>query len=136
MGTELGGVLPELRGMAESLMLDECIAGVLGAAVTDPDTGEVTTPLTPLYGTEAAPARCKVQTYEAQESRPEVGESPRTVQRYSVHIPVGSYAPAVGHVIEIVTAAMDPNLAGRRYRVVALLHKTLATAYRLAVEEA
>lgn len=131
MGAELSGVLPELRSMAESLMLDTCTAGVLGAAVTDPVTGVVTTPLTPLYE-----GVCKVQTYTPQESRPEVGESPRTVQRYAVHIPVGSYAPAVGHVVEIVTAALDPELAGRRYRVVALLHKTLATAYRLGVEEA
>lgn len=118
------------RRMAASVMLDACSIGILGDPVTDPDTGEVTTPLVPLY---TGPA--KVQTYEAYESNPEVGGAVLTVQRYQVHIPVGSYAPEIGHLVEITTAALDPNLAGRRYRVVALLHKTLATAYRLGVEE-
>lgn len=118
------------RARAESLMLDSCTIGDLGDPATDPDTGEVTTPIDALYA-----GRCKVQTWEAQESNPEAGGAVLTVQRYAVHIPVGSYAPAIGHVVEVSSAALDPNLTGRRYRVVALLHKTLATAYRLGVEE-
>lgn len=118
------------RVLAEALMLDACTIGDLGDPATDPDTGVVTTPIDPLY---TGPA--KVQTWEAQESNPEAGGAVLTVQRYQVHIPVGSYAPEIGHVVEITTAALDPNLSGRRYRVVALLHKTLATAYRLGVQE-
>lgn len=118
------------RRIAASLMLDTCTIGTLGDPVTDPNTGEVTVPLVPLYT-----GSCKVQTYEAQESNPEAGGATMTVQRYAVHVPVGSYAPEVGHVVEIAAAALDPNLTGRRYRVVALLHKTLATAYRLGCEE-
>lgn len=121
-----------LRGRvaAERQMLDACTIGILGDPVTDPVTDKVTTPLVPLYT-----GRAKVQTYEAQESNPEAGGATMTVQRYAVHIPVGSYAPEVGHVVEITAAALDPHMAGRRYRVVALLHKTMATAYRLGVEE-
>lgn len=130
LGAELTAQLLESRADAESLMLDTCVIGDLGDPVTNPDTGEVTTPIDALYD-----GRCKVQTWEAQESNPEAGGAVLTVQRYAVHIPVGSYVPAIGHVVEIETAALDPNLAGRRYRVVALLHKTLATAYRLGVQE-
>lgn len=82
---------------------------------------------------EVYAGRCKVQTFEAFEQRPESAEAVYTVQRYYVHIPVGSYRPAIGDVVRIDAARMDPNLSGREFRVVALLHKSLATAYRLAV---
>ena len=130
LGDVVAATLPGLRAQAESLMLDTCMVGVLGTPATDPDTGEVVTPITELYS-----GRCRVQTWEAQESNPEVGGAVLTVQRYQVHIPVGSYAPDIGHVVEIQAAKLDPYLTGRRYRVSALLHKTLATAYRLGVTE-
>lgn len=130
------------RRAAAALMLDSCTIGDLGDPVTDPDTGEVTTPIEPVYPDPSWPdghpwkhGPCKVQTWEAQESNPEAGGAVLTVQRYQVHTPVGSFAPRIGHVVEIEAAALDPNLTGRRYRVAALLHKTLATAYRLGVQE-
>lgn len=118
------------RRAAERLMVDACIVRRPGETTTDPDTGEPTTPMSEVYSGQA-----KVQTYEAQEANPEVGEAVKTVQRYTVHVPVGSFAPEVGDVVEITAAAMDAQLVGRRYRVAALLHKSLATAYRLGVEE-
>jgi hypothetical protein len=128
--------------MAVAQMLDTCTIGDLGEVATDPDDGAVTTPIVPVYPDPEWPddhpwkhGPCKVQTWEAQESNPEAGGAVLTVQRYAVHTPVGSFAPQIGHVVEIGTAALDPNLTGRRYRVVALLHKTLATAYRLGVLE-
>lgn len=130
LGEDLAQVLPELRAEAESLMVDACTVGRPGETTTDPDTGELVTPLTPLYAGKA-----KVQTWEAQESNPEAGGAGLTVQRYSVHVPVGSFAPEVGDVVEITASALDANLVGRKYRVVALLHKSMATAYRLGVEE-
>lgn len=117
------------RRAAEAKMLDTCTAGRPGEEETD-GQGNVTTPLTPLYA-----GRCLVQTYEAQESNPVAGGATLTVQRYRVDVPVGAFAPAIGDVITINTAAADPNLAGRVYRVVALLHKSQATAYRLGVRE-
>jgi hypothetical protein len=143
LGAELLAQTLESRRDAESAMLDRCTVGIPGAVETDPDTGQTTPSLTAVYPDPAWPddhpwkhGPCKVQTYEAQESNPDVGGSTRTVQRYAVHLPVGSFAPQVGAVIQLHTAAIDPNLAGRVYRVVALLHKTMATAYRLGVEEA
>lgn len=130
LGAELMAQLLESRADAESLMLDTCTIVRPGETVTDPETDEVTTPGPTVYTGKA-----KVQTYEAQESNPEAGGATMTVQRYTLHIPVGLYAPEVGDVATITAAAADANLVGRKYRVVALLHKSLATAYRLGVEE-
>jgi len=131
------------RSVAEELMADTCTIGrPTGDPVTDPVTGVVSTPLTQVYPDPSWPADhrwkhgpCMVQTYEAQEHNPEAGGATFTVQRYTVKVPVGSFAPKIGDVIDMTTAGFDPNLVGRRYRVVALLHKTRATQYRLGVEE-
>lgn len=93
----------------------------------------------PLTG-ESAPVvvytgPCKVQTFEPYESNRESGGAMATIQRYGVHLPVGSFRPEVGMVVTIAATELDPYLAGRQFRVVALLHKTAATAYRLGVEE-
>jgi len=111
-------------------MLDAVTVEVLGDVVTNPTTGAVTNARSTVY---TGPAR--VQTYEPQEGTPEVAGATVTVQRYSVHVPVGSFAPTVGMVVTVTASALDANLVGRVFRVVALLHKTAATAYRLSVEE-
>lgn len=129
IGAELTAQLAESRADAESLMLDSCVVRRPGETTTDPGTGEPTTPMTEVYSGKA-----KVQTYEAQESNPEAGEAVLTFQRYQVHVPVGSFEPAVGDVVEITTAALDAHLVGHTFRVVAPLDKSMATAYRLGVE--
>lgn len=118
------------RRMAERQMADTCTVQRITSTTPDPLTGVDI----PTYATVYA-GRCKVQTYEPFEQNPEAGGHTFTVQRYSVHVPVGSFAPAIGQVVTITAAALDPNLAGNVFRVVALLHKTAATAYRLSVEE-
>jgi hypothetical protein len=118
------------RALAEALMLDTCVIERESGTTTDPDTGDIVTTWATVYT-----GRAKVQTYEAQESNPDAGGSIRTSQRYTVHIPVGSYEPEVGDRITIAVAATDPYIVGRKYRVAALLHKTLTTAYRLGVED-
>lgn len=129
LGSELADVLPEMRADAESLMRDTCTV-----TREDPDApvDEVTgvRPRVEVYA-----GRCKVQGLDPQEQTPEAGGHDYTVQRYRVDVPVAAYTPAVGDVATIDTAELDPNLAGRSYRVVALLHKTYATAYRLAVTD-
>lgn len=117
------------RVAAEALMIDACTVGTPGIPVTDAD-GHVTTPSTAVYA-----GKCKVQGLDPQEQNPEAGGVTFTVQRYRVDVPVGAFRPAVGQVVVITAATLDPYLAGRSFRVVALLHKTAATAYRLAVEE-
>ena len=116
------------RRLAESRMADECEVHRLGSGEPDPFTGVPTSER--VWG-----GRCRVQTYEPQEHKPEAGGASMTVQRYAVHLPVGSYRPQIGDVVTITRSAMDPHLHGRQFRVVALLHKTAATAYRLGVEE-
>lgn len=110
-------------------MLDTCTVSRVTGTTTD-EWGNVTPVTEQVYE-----GRAKVNTYEPQESNPEAGGATLTVQRYSVHVPVGSFEPEVGHIVTITEAALDPHLAGNTFRVVALLHKTAATAYRLGVEE-
>lgn len=118
------------RRRAESLMLDRAtISRVVGVG-TDPVTAKPVPVLEAVYE-----GRAKVATYEPYERNPEVAAGTATVQRYFVHVPVGSFRPEIGLVVRIDAAALDPNLTGREFRVVALLHKTAATAYRLSVEE-
>ena len=111
-------------------MLDTCTVKRVTGVTTDLLTGADVPTYSTIYD-----GPCKVQTFEPQERNPEVGGATLTVQRYSVHVPVGAFVPAVGQVVTITDAALDPNLTGRMFRVVALLHKTAATAYRLGVEE-
>jgi hypothetical protein len=111
-------------------MLDACAITRNGAPTTDPVTGLPTTPTTTVYT-----GRCKVQSAVSQELNPEVGDATFTVQRLSVHLPVGAYAMAVGDVVTIATS-FDPLLVDRKFRVVQRQPtKTLATAYRIDVEE-
>lgn len=118
------------RAAARALMVDTCAIDRPGTPLTDPDTGQVTTATVPVYA-----GACKVTTYEAQESDQDVATASRTVQRYTLHIPAHAPAPRVGDLATITTTVYDPALVGRRFRIVALLHKTWATAQRLGVEE-
>lgn len=121
------------RAAAEREMRDTCTISLVTGVATDAN-GDTSDALTTLYA-----GKCRVQTFEPQERNPDAAGATFTVQRYSVHVPVArtvaDYKPAPGHVIDITAAANDPHLVGRRFRVVALLHKTNATAYRLGVEE-
>ena len=114
------------RRAAEALMVDTLTVSRPG----DPDPLTGLPALTPIY---TGPG--KVQTYEAQEANPEAGGHVFTEQRYRVDIPVGSCSPAVGDVVTVAVATLDPGPPVRTYRVAALLHKTYATAQRLGVEE-
>jgi len=119
------------RAAALALMVDTCQVTHPGEQVTDRRTGGVyAVPDTLVYT-----GPCKVQSFQPFEQNPEAGAHSYSVQRYHVHIPVGAYVPTVGDVVTITAAAMDPNLTGRTYRVVALLHKSLSTAYRLAITD-
>ena len=117
------------RAAAERNMLDVATVTTTSRTI-DPSTGaEVTT------STLIHTGRCKVQQSGSQESTPEAGGATVTVQRSEVHFPVGAFVPAIGQVITVTAATLDPLLIGRVFRVVALLHKSAATAYRLAVSE-
>jgi hypothetical protein len=120
------------RAAAEAIMLDACtIARQTGQpGPVDPVTGiRPPAPTATVYA-----GKCRVQSFEAYESTPDSGDHVYTVQRYSVHLPV-TVNVAVDDQITMTSAQSDSNLVGRSYRVVALLHKTFATANRVAVSE-
>jgi len=123
------------REIAEELMPDRCqIARGAGVPATDPTTGEVTTTPNVVYD-----GPCRVQSWAAQESTPEAATGVFTLQRYTVSVPVAKtaqgYEPEPGDDVTITAAENDPHLVGREFQVKAPLHKSRATAYRLAVEE-
>lgn len=110
-------------------MVDSCTIRSVSESL-DETTGAITATYTTLYA-----GRCKVQTAESIPARAEVGGATLTVQRLRVDVPVGSFAPAVGLQVLVTAATFDPHLAGRVFVVTGLLHKSMATAYRLMVEE-
>jgi hypothetical protein len=139
---DLADLLRDGRREAEALMVDTC-------KITRPDPNAPSDPITGagggrvvVYPDPAWPddhpwknGPCKVQAGAAQERNPEAGGYSYTVQRYEVHLPVGAYAPHVRDDVEVTTSLLDPHLAGRHVTVTALLHKSMATAYRLAVTD-
>lgn len=130
--TLVGQTLTDGRALAEALMLDSCTITRVDPDVpftTDANGVDHPTLLTVYAG------RCKVQASKAQEANPETGGQVFTVQRYELHVPVGGYAPQVGDVATIAAATFDEYLAGQKLRVESLLHKSMATAYRLAVTD-
>lgn len=130
LGDTIAGALPLLRSQAESLMRDACtVTRVTGTTAGTLPGSRVDVTATVYAG------KCRVQSREGQEANPEVAGFVSTVQRYQVHVPVGSFRPAVGDVVTVTSAAHDPYLVDREFRVVGLLHKSMATAYRLSVEE-
>lgn len=126
-------LLAEGRAEAEAIMLDACIitrvTGEPGAL--NPETGlRDPAPTATVYT-----GKCKVQTYEPHESAKESGDHVFTEQRYHLHLPIGVGPVAVNDEAEILTAAADQMLVGKKYRIAGLHSKSLATAQRLLVDE-
>ena len=115
------------RRMAESLMVDRWVVYRLDMDDVDPLTGEAVR-VTVYEG------KGRLQSYEGYEQTPEVVGHTSTVQRMSLHLPVGPYRPQVGHVA-VCTESLDPNLVGTQYRMTQdAPFKTHATAYRVFVD--
>ena len=104
-------------------MVDECRIDRVTGSTVDPLTGVDS----PTYA-DPPPyvGKCKVQTFAPYEQTPEVGSSTETVQRYTLHIPVGAGPVRVGDVATV---------GGRSFRVAATNEKTFQTAQRLFVDE-
>ena len=115
------------RRMAERLMVDRWVVYKLDMDDVDPLTGEAVR-VTVYEG------KGRLQSYEGYEQTPEVIGHTSTVQRMSLHLPVGPYRPQVGHVA-VCTESLDPNLVGTQYRMTQdAPFKTHATAYRVFVD--
>lgn len=129
IGHDVAAALPGLRVQAVSLMFDTARVERASGETVD-DNGVVTSTFTELY---EGPA--KRQSRDGLAGSPEAGGATFTVTRYEAHFPVGAFEPRVGDRITWVTSRFDPFLPGKVDRVVSLLHKSAATAYRLGVEE-
>lgn len=134
---EVVAALPEMRSLAESLMLDMGRAlRPTGGITYDPDAnggtgGDVETTVD-LFG----PSVCKIQSQNIQPRESEVGARTAVSVRTELHIPATSPALQVGDVWEITAAhPLSLSRVGQRLRVVAPVAGTLKTAARYQVEE-
>jgi hypothetical protein len=121
------------RRSAESLMTDTvAITYPTGDTTIDETTGSET----PVYATRFT-SKCKIQTRTLQARQEEVGGRTATTVTVELHLPVSAGAVEVGDVAEItaVGALSDVQLLGRKFRVIAPVAKSFATARRLDVEE-
>lgn len=114
-------------------MVDECTIIRGGTASTfDPVTGAYTTPA----GTTIYAGVCEVQlTDSLNASTPDAGGQVATVSRLTVKVPMSVEGVQVDDVVTITASGLDPDLVGRKYRVVSRFAKSFATARRLEVEE-
>lgn len=115
------------RAAAERLMTDTWEVYFLDKEQADPLTGEALRVL--VYE-----GKGKLQSYAGYEQNPESIGHTATVQRMSLHLPIGTYRPQVGHVA-VCVSSLDPNLVGTEYRMTQdAPFKTFATAYRVFVD--
>lgn len=122
--------MAEARTDVESLMLDACTAGRPGVIATDPVSGVVTRPLSPVYA-----GKCRLRQTATQPRETVAGEHEHTIQETRWDTPVGSGPFAVGDIVTMTTAVLDAQLVGRTYRVTGLFNQSGATAQRCRVEE-
>lgn len=119
--------LPMLRGFAEERMTDTWNIYLLDKETADPLTGLPEKVL--LYS-----GKGRLQSFEGYERNPEIIGHTSTVQRMSLHLPIGDYRPQEGH-LAVCVSSFDPNLVGNEYRMVQdAPFKTIGTAYRVFVD--
>lgn len=125
-------VLLRGRERAEELMVD---AGELrGADTKGPPDGTTMRPsVTP--GALKYAGVAKVQTTDTIGNASQAAERVVMRTRFEVHLPMSAPTAEVDDVWTCTASELDPQLVGRRFRVVSLVHKSLMTARRLAVEE-
>lgn len=129
---ELVSAIPEMRMLAESLMLDEGSALRPLENQWDVIDGIEVPATEPLFD-----SRCKIQTREVQARESEVGGRTAVEVRMELHLPADTDPLAVGDLWEITAAhALSLSMVGQRLRVTAPVAGTLKTARRYQVEEA
>lgn len=111
-------------------MIDTCrIRRVTGRA-TDPNSGEVTATYEPVYA-----GKCRIQTNDPYEQRPQAGEHSFTVVRDILQVPMSVTGVRVGDVVDQVVSRLDPDLADRTWRVAGTSRKTHQTMRRFFITE-
>ena len=123
------GVLPILRAAAESLMVDACTIERPGEPVTDPETGNVTPSMTPVYS-----GKCKVASKDSSVATPDVAGASFVVVSRQVHVPAGVADIRDGDVVTVTASLLNPFGVGKQYRVEGFEPDSFDTAARLPVK--
>lgn len=120
------------RAAAEHLMLDSCQIKRPVVPTTDRTTGAVSDGYAPdaIYS-----GKCKLQSYTNRTIDPVSGDHRFTIQHCTLDIPISAVGINIGDVLVITDAALDPDLANRKFRITGLSNKSIATARRLNAEE-
>lgn len=120
------------REAAEELMVD---AGELRGpdvkGTLNTTTGKY--PVTP--GTLKYAGAAKIQTTDTIGDPKQAAERIVMRTRFELDLPMSAPAAAVDDVWTHTASELDPELVGRRFRIVSLLHKSFMTARRITVEE-
>lgn len=130
------GTGPDLSaGVAavEALMDDRCIVyppSDPDSWVMGPDLRLVPVDLVPTYGSEAAPAPCKIRAGGAQSRQEEQGGAPLDVSVYTFDIPLGAPAQEPGSTVVVVSSRRMPTAVGTRLTLGDPVVKTLAVQAR------
>lgn len=113
-------------------MLETCTITRGGGAPTfDGTTGTYTTPA----GTTIYSGPCEVQVSDGLTAQSEdAGGADVTLTRVTVKVPITATGIQIDDVVTITASALDPDLVGQRFTVVAGHAKSFATARRLQVE--
>lgn len=132
--TDRTALLGRARAFAEAGMDDTCTIRRRDQAadVTDPDTGQITEAY---VSPDVYSGKCRVQQQEAQAREETAAEDFQLHLRLELQLPMSVTGLEVGDEITIMSSAYDPDLAGRRFLVRDLFHKTHATARRVSVAE-
>lgn len=125
------------RAFAEGGFVDSCYVERRGAPSTDPLSGDVSFPMTPIYGTSAVPARCRVQQAAAPWAGPATaGQAGIGLSALELQLPVvGSEDITKDDVVTIAACVNDADLVGRTFTVQGAHHKSHATTRRLPLQE-
>ena len=125
---DVSALILQGRQTAESLMRDTCVVERRSGQVTDPVTGVVSDAWVTLYE-----GRCKVQGRSAVASEPSAGGHVFTVEQLMVHLPVSAESRTDDRVT-ILSAELDPDLVGLKFRLSELDRGSYRTADRWNVD--
>lgn len=127
----IGGILAAGRRRAEALMRDTCRITKAGPDVWNEATLTNTPSTVTVYE-----GKCRLlYPYRAPTTASTPGQV-EAVQLARLSLPVStSIGVREGHDVEYLTSASDPDMVGRKFKVVGGAHQSDATARRVPVEE-
>ncbi|GAA0738792.1 hypothetical protein Drose_04170 [Dactylosporangium roseum] len=118
------------RAAAESLMQDTCTVQHQTGETTDPETGVVTYTHVVVYS-----GKCKIQQAAPATNPTNVGEAAVFVGQLVLHLPMSVTGVQPDDLVTITASVLDPDLAGRTFRLRGPVHKSYLTARRFPMVE-